>query len=82
MPTARAMMCCPPARKFGVVLESVSLNLMLERTRLNYARVVIVPKSGPLVPIGQAAFKGVYWDFVRRDGMPSSSGIAARIGQQ
>jgi hypothetical protein len=55
---------------------------MLERTRLNYARVVIVPKSGPLVPIGQAAFKGVYWDFVRRDGMPSSSGIAARIGQQ
>jgi hypothetical protein len=44
MPTARAMMCCPPARKFGFVLESVSLNLMLERTRLNYARVVIVPK--------------------------------------
>ena len=30
---------------FGFVLESVALNLVLERTRLNYARVLIVPKS-------------------------------------
>jgi hypothetical protein len=30
----------------GFVLESVSLKLVLERTRLNYARVVNVPKSG------------------------------------
>ena len=30
---------------FGFVLESVALNLVLERTRLNYAKVLIVPKS-------------------------------------
>jgi hypothetical protein len=82
---------------------------MLERTRLNYARVTIVPKSGSLVlgpravksccataphvmlqpmgvsPIAAVALdrlpsRSVYWYFVRRDGMPSSSGIAARIG--
>jgi hypothetical protein len=29
---------------FGFVLESVSLNLVLERTRLNYASGAIVPK--------------------------------------
>jgi hypothetical protein len=104
-------MCCPPARKFGFVLESVSLNLMLERTRLNYARVMIVPKSGSLVlgsravkscratapnvmfqamgasPIAAVALdrlpsRSVYWYFVRCDGMPSWSGIAARIWEQ
>ena len=40
-------MCCPPVRKFWIFLESVSLNLVLERTRLNYARGLIVPKSQP-----------------------------------
>jgi hypothetical protein len=64
---------------------------MLERTRLNYARVMFVPKSGSLVlgasPIAAVGLdrlpsRSVYWYFVRRDGRPSSSGIAARIWQQ
>src|SRR5829696_3093155 len=45
MPTARAMMHFLQLEVFGFVLESVALNLVLERTRLNYARVLIVPKS-------------------------------------
>src|SRR5512132_166458 len=44
MPTARAMIVFPPARKYGFVLESVALNLVLERTRLNYARPGNVPQ--------------------------------------
>ena len=40
-------------RKYWDVLESVSLNLVLERTRLNYARPLNVPESeGLLGPNG------------------------------
>jgi hypothetical protein len=36
----------PPAGKLGFVLESVSLNVVLERTRLNYATALNVPGFG------------------------------------
>src|SRR5215204_3250117 len=49
MPTARAMLLI--LRVEVVVLESVALNLHLERTRLNYAMVLGIPRIDP-IPAG------------------------------
>src|ERR671912_671687 len=45
MPTARAMLLI---LRGSVVLESAALNLHLERTRLNYAMVLGIPRIGPI----------------------------------